>query len=525
MVLSGAFKDSDVATLLNSVRSAMPKDLAADIPVADSGQKNPFRPIGNYLQDEIAAGHVKVYNEWIETLINRIGAVVIDSAEIYNILAPLKKGVVPNGGSVQEIAYDIASTHNFSASKAEIELFKREHAPVFSTLHAHKRDVHSKQTLQDGEENQAFTNFESFDKHVLARVQSLPNGNAVEEYTEMKNTAQQMIASGFMTSAILKENSVSEIARVLTWVIGKMVLPTALFNKAYGLGRKGITTVTKKSKITTVISLDAYTALKIDFFAQLFNMSEAQIKSKIMIVDEFDKLFVYPAGYVFTAEDVNGGFVDKDRVEIGQTITEPMVAKVGAPGAQEVVMYDSQGRSISMDNLLMIVGDEDVWQTYDEIVANLSTVANPYGRYVNVILNAKTIVSMSPYVNSFAMFYNPYVATGDFEKVSDLFDGLAQPNPKVLLAPGTLSAITTAKGAADATLTIPATLAATDDSSVAVTAVIKNFANQTVANGSLKAGSYTVVYNASGYPTAFQPAVVNDPVATGASATVPTTGA
>ena len=88
----------------------------------------------------------------------------------------------------------------------------------------------------------------------------------------------------------------------------------------------------------------------------------------------------------------------------------------------------------------------------------------------------------------------------------------SNPASPVLVAPtGNLTATTSKKGAADATVSLPATLKDSEGKTVPVTHVITNSAGMVVPNGKLSAGTYTVTYSAEGYANVTQTLVVNDP--------------
>ena len=88
----------------------------------------------------------------------------------------------------------------------------------------------------------------------------------------------------------------------------------------------------------------------------------------------------------------------------------------------------------------------------------------------------------------------------------------ADPVSPVLVAPtGNLTTTTSKKGAADATVSLPATLKDSDGKTVPVTHVITNSTGTEVPNSKLSAGTYTVTYSAEGYANVTQTLVVSDP--------------
>lgn len=84
---------------------------------------------------------------------------------------------------------------------------------------------------------------------------------------------------------------------------------------------------------------------------------------------------------------------------------------------------------------------------------------------------------------------------------------------KTLVPPAALTAETSAEGAADAEATIPTTLKDSEGADVSVTNSIKDSLGATATNGSLKAGTYTVTFSASGYAPVTQTLTVTDPAA------------
>ena len=88
----------------------------------------------------------------------------------------------------------------------------------------------------------------------------------------------------------------------------------------------------------------------------------------------------------------------------------------------------------------------------------------------------------------------------------------SNPTSPVLVAPtGNLTTTTSKKGAADATVSLPATLKDSDGKTVPVTHVITNSTGTEVPNSKLSAGTYTVTYSAEGYANVTQTLVVSDP--------------
>ncbi|WP_432758180.1 phage tail tube protein [Lactococcus lactis] len=105
-------------------------------------------------------------------------------------------------------------------------------------------------------------------------------------------------------------------------------------------------------------------------------------------------------------------------------------------------------------------------------------------------------------------------ATDAAGNMSDPTPATTPADPTLVAPTGNLSATTSAVGASDAMATLPATLKDSEGADVPVTAVITNASGNAVTNGSLSAGTYTVIYSASGYDDVTQTLVVTDPADT-----------
>lgn len=79
-----------------------------------------------------------------------------------------------------------------------------------------------------------------------------------------------------------------------------------------------------------------------------------------------------------------------------------------------------------------------------------------------------------------------------------------------LTAPTIPSATTATTGGNDGTLVIPSTLKNGDGLNVPVTNVIKNSSGQTVTNGQLAPGTYTITFSSDGYPDVTATATVTN---------------
>ena len=143
--LSGSSVD-----ILNAIRNSATQNYKDYIPVATKDAES-IREIGAIIMDYPA-----LQNEFLSSLVNRIGRVLITSKMYSNPIEMFKKGMLEFGETVEEIFVNIAKPFQFDQSVAEKEVFKREIPDVRSAFHVMNYQKFYKATISDRELKQGF---------------------------------------------------------------------------------------------------------------------------------------------------------------------------------------------------------------------------------------------------------------------------------------------------------------------------------------------------------------------------------
>ena len=108
-----AIIDASNAAILNAVRANASLSYRDRIPVAtDANLEKTMREIRSYTPH---------FNEFADTLINRIGLTLLDQNLLYeNKLKPLKSGAMQFGGMVQELAMDLIKGEEYDADDTNV---------------------------------------------------------------------------------------------------------------------------------------------------------------------------------------------------------------------------------------------------------------------------------------------------------------------------------------------------------------------------------------------------------------------
>lgn len=389
MVKAGADKEavarlSDEA-VFNGFSASLPKQYARSIDKATAGFTNLVSIGQQILADEDVA------NAWISNLINRIGLVLFDTIELENPLRVFKKGLMPNGKLIEELAVDAATGYRFNPQIAETELFKRVKPKVATLVHTADRAMTYPATFQDQYLNDAFTSFEQLDQFVTGQIESMINGNLDDEYYATKLLISEAAAQGAVAKIEYDPSDIKNVQKAILAAAAEMNINNRNYNFAFGVGQAGIKTRTKPEDLIVIMDVQTKIDLDIDFWAQVFQADRAEANLRMIIIDKFEDVYKYPVDHAVTQADIDGDFVDAREFPVGSTILAGAFAKAGAPDAVKV--FDAS-------NTHFWLGDKAAIQIWDRKLPKIKTTENPMGMYVQAFLQVREVISYSTIAQS-----------------------------------------------------------------------------------------------------------------------------
>jgi hypothetical protein len=138
--------------ILDAIRGANSTDYQLRIPSAD---KAGLRDTVNALMDP---NNRRWKNEFIDSLVNRIGLTIARSNSWTNPLAPFKRGMLNWGNTIEEIQVGLLRAHNYDpdADYMEKTLFGRETPEVQANFHTVNRQDFYKVTVNEALLSRAF---------------------------------------------------------------------------------------------------------------------------------------------------------------------------------------------------------------------------------------------------------------------------------------------------------------------------------------------------------------------------------
>jgi len=227
-------------------------------------------------------------NEFITSLVERIGLVVIRKVTLKNQLKRFKKGQMPQGRTIEEIFIDLAQEHQYDAEDAENTVFKREIPDVKTLFHERNRQGFYKQTIQDDSLKSAFTSWGNFEGFLAGIINALYNGAEVDEFKYMKLLIDNYFSKNLFTNVKVDDPTTSTTAA--TEFIKKLratALKMTLASGSRDYNSLAVHTRSDMDSLHLIIDADLLATVDVDVLAKAFNMDKTNFMGHITVIDNF----------------------------------------------------------------------------------------------------------------------------------------------------------------------------------------------------------------------------------------------
>lgn len=341
--------------ILNTIRANASYEYQQDVPVISKSVDIP--KVG-----EIIYGNPAFLNQFVNSLINRIALVRVQSAVFNNPYSRLKKGYLDFGETIEEIFVNISKVIDYNAEKGAEREFQRNLPDVRSTFHVMNWRTIYPITIQDEDVKLAFLSAEGVQNFIAKIVDSVYTAAEYDEYLLFKYMLIKAISHGKMKPVAIGDGTkLTDAAYKFRGISNLLPFMSSDYNE------NSVLTTTPKSK--QIIFMDAmYNAqYDVDVLSAAFNMDKATYMGSLYLIDDWTTF-------------------DNGRFEYIRSVSD---------GLEEVT---SDELALLADVKAVMV-DEDWFQVYD----NLNKFTEKYvssGLYWNYFYHTWKTVSHSPFANA-----------------------------------------------------------------------------------------------------------------------------
>lgn len=373
--------------ILNTIRQNADAEYQSLVPEINDATQIP--KIG-----EIIYGYPSVANKFINTLVNRIALVRAKSMTFNNPYAPLKKGYLEFGETVEEVYVNVTKARLFDVDKAPAREYKRSLPDVRTAFHIMNYRVQYPITIQDEDLRMAFLSANGVQDLIAKIVDAVYTGAEYDEYLLFKYLLIKAIVKGQMYPVAFDESDLKNGAKAFRGVSNMITFPKTQYNAQHVL--------TNTPRENQYIFMDAMfdASFDVDVLSSAFNMDKAEYIGKRYLIDDWTTF-------------------DNDR------FSEIMAE---SDGFEEITNEELA----LMADVKAVLIDDEWFQIYD----NLSKMTEKYaasGMYWNYFYNVWKTVSSSPFANAIVFVDNSATITAP-TTLTGTVSGVAKTDSATILA-------------------------------------------------------------------------------------------
>lgn len=229
------------------------------------------------------------WNEFVNTLFNKIGYSYVHSTQFDNPLGVFKKGFLRWGNTAEEIAVNYLRDQGYTDDSQELLKVHRPEAQVW--YHSINRQAKYVISINEDELRQAFVGNEEgygLNQFVAACLQAPKNSDEYDEFISMKQLMAEYDANwGFyrhhVDAAPDDEATSKAVLRAIRTMKGKLQFPSSLYNANV----IDIPVSARPEDLVLFLTPEAEAALDVEALAMVFNLDKAEAQVRTIVIDEF----------------------------------------------------------------------------------------------------------------------------------------------------------------------------------------------------------------------------------------------
>lgn len=277
------------AKVFNVVRANLNEVYMNTLP---SATEDNIQAISNILFND---AYQPMLNEFVSTLINRIGLTIVRNKSFDNPLKIFKKGSVPLGTDIQDIFENPAEAEQYEYSNTAMAKLLTITDPDTHVAYyrRNRQDLYTKTISREGLQG-AFVSWDKFESYIGAITTSLYSGNYIDEFKYTKAVIDGAYDGGKIiqetVSAVTDKATAEAFLVKVRSLYAKMKFPSTSYN-AYSRfsGAKGtVTTWTDEDRIVLIATADLLAQVDVKALAGAFNIDYAKFMGRVIEVDHFE---------------------------------------------------------------------------------------------------------------------------------------------------------------------------------------------------------------------------------------------
>lgn len=266
---------ADITNVLNDIRAHASLDYQRAIPAA----------VNENLEEiaDAVMSSVQLQNDYVAALVNRISASRFTSRMFQNPYQKFIKGTNRFGDTIEEIYVNMANAHEYNASIAENEVYKREIPDINAVFHRRNSKVFYKNTIQYDALYASFLSDNGM-RSLIGRIVDAMYSAANRDIFYCTKKLMNVYAPYYykVTVPAATAANADQIVTTIKGISNMLEFPSDLYN------RFGVENFTEKPRQVLILRADVAAVLDVNSLAKAFNLQYADfIAGTYVTVDTF----------------------------------------------------------------------------------------------------------------------------------------------------------------------------------------------------------------------------------------------
>lgn len=263
--------------IIKAVRANASLDFQNRIPADVSGDlQKVYDALMNY---------APVRNEFVNTLITRIGLQTVDSNAFKNPLSLYKKDPIRYGMTHEETYVNMAKGYKYD-SNADAELsLKQFESYIMTMFHNVNLKMQYPVTVTYDNLRNSFLSETGIRDLVSAKMEACISGAELDEYTAMKGLIdtgyEQKVLPAVHVDEVVNESTAKELLAQIKQAVGEFAFPNPANNIV------GATSSSPASNLIFITTPKVNARISVEALAYAFNLNKAEVEVRTVVVDSF----------------------------------------------------------------------------------------------------------------------------------------------------------------------------------------------------------------------------------------------
>ena len=276
-------------------------------------------------------------NNFISALVNKIAFTMVISKAYNNPLVELKKGAKPLGKDIEVAHINPAKATTYDIEKGA-ELLKVIYPDVASEYYRLNRQDQYEVSISRANIKHAFTSFEAMEELIEGIKGSLLSGDNIDEFVLMKALYSNGVKDGkLIYNSVMPKSEWEDVTKlsqnargilgVLKNLSSAFKFPSESYNAYNELNKADIEAGTKTKRVTwaplenqiLLVRSDILNSIDLNVLAGVFNLTKAELETRIIEVDTFGPAVTTPEG---TTEEIFAVVQDRAFTQVWEDMSE-----------------------------------------------------------------------------------------------------------------------------------------------------------------------------------------------------------